>query len=66
MSNLLKRQGKSGVAQVIENHLPADRRPILSGPRRPAATPRGGAARQEGLPLAQRPVCLSGHPRAEK
>lgn len=66
MSNVLKRQGKIGAAQVIENHLP---HPAPALRRRPGAarpTPRGGLARQEGLPPSERPSCLSGLPRAQK
>lgn len=64
MSNVLKSQGKSGPVWLIENQLPSRSaarpqaaRPAAFGHR---ATPPGGLPRQEGLPLAVRPVSLLG------
>lgn len=71
MSKPLKSQVENGVGQLIRNHLrglglapigaAADTpTPFPARARRPAATPRGGAHRAQGLSLAQRPASFSG------
>lgn len=64
MSNVLKSQGKSARFWLIENQLPSRSaaraqaaRPAATAPR---ATPRGGIPREVCLPLAVRPVLISG------
>lgn len=64
MTKVLKSQVKSGLGQLIENQSPALPCPPFGAaplrPARPAATPPGGAPREDCLPLAVRPVHLSG------
>jgi len=59
MTNALKKQGKFGAARMIENQAghPAPLS-IRAGSGRPA-TPPGGVRRENSLPLAERPFCLS-------
>lgn len=71
MSKPLKSQVENRVGQLIGNRLPgldlgpigtvADTpTPFPASACRPASTPRGEAQRAQGLPLAQRPVSISG------
>lgn len=65
MTNVLKLQGISGGAPLIENQLLCTAPAFARGLSARLATPRGGLSPQKFSPLSERPSCLLACRRAE-